>query len=306
MNKKENPAVRVPLTVPRELRDAYVENYLRATQQSGRLLLFAGDQKIEHLNDDFYGKGIDLAAADPRHLFEIASKGRIGVFATQLGLIARYGQQYPDVRYVVKLNSRTNIVSLEHDDPVSLNLASVDDVIAFERNSGLDIVGVGYTVYLGSRYEAQMLSQASQVVLQAHAQGKQAILWMYPRGKAVIGERLVSIVAGAAGVGLCLGADFVKVNPPEASDGLSSAQLLKQATVAAGNTQVICSGGGKKEPVAFLEEVYNQLHTGGAAGAAVGRNIHQHSLEYACAITRALSAIIVDNADVQSAKKLLP
>ncbi len=258
MKKKDINAekVNVPLTVARGVREAYIENYLRATQYSGRLLLFAGDQKIEHLNDDFYGEGIDPAAADPRHLFEIASKGSIGVFATQLGLIARYGELYKSIRYVAKLNSRTNLVALEHDDPVSLNLATVDDVIALEKNSGLNILGVGYTVYLGSKYESQMLAQAAEIVRKAHAYGKLVILWMYPRGKSVNHERSANIIAGAAGVGLCLGADFVKVNPPEAPNSFDSAQQLNQAVLAAGNTKVVCSGGSRKDTVAFLEEVY--------------------------------------------------
>jgi fructose-bisphosphate aldolase/6-deoxy-5-ketofructose 1-phosphate synthase len=306
MKKKDvdTANVSVPLTVARSMRGVYVKNYRKATLNSGRLLLFAGDQKIEHLNDDFYGEGIDPAAADPRHLFEIASKGRIGVFATHFGLIARYGEQYKDINYVVKLNAKTNLASLEAD-PLSLSLATVDDVVALERASKLNIVGVGYTVYLGSRYESQMLVQAAQVVQQAHAQGKLAILWMYPRGKAVVHERTANVIAGAAGVAPCLGADFVKVNPPEAEQGCTSAQLLRQATAAAGNTKVICSGGSQKDPGALLEEIYQQIHTGGAAGAAVGRNIHQRSLMQACALTRALSAIIIDGDDVATAKKLL-
>jgi DhnA family fructose-bisphosphate aldolase class Ia len=36
----------------------------------------------------------------------IASRAQIGVFATQLGLIARYGMDYPEVLYLVKLNSK--------------------------------------------------------------------------------------------------------------------------------------------------------------------------------------------------------
>ncbi len=304
-NDINRDSVNVPLTVGSNKRDTYIENYLKATQNSGRLLLFAGDQKIEHLNDDFYGTDIDQAAANPKHLFDIASKGRIGVFATQLGLIARYGEHYKNIHYVAKLNARTNLIKPDLDDPVSLNLATVDDVVAMEKNSGLDIVGVGYTVYLGSRHESQMLVQAAQVVQQAHACGKLVILWMYPRGQSVTHERSASIIAGAAGVGVCLGADFVKVNPPEAQGGISSAQLLKQATAAAGNTQVICSGGSRKNAADFLEEVYHQIHIGGAAGAAIGRNIHQHSLESACAITRALASIIIDDENLEEAKKLL-
>jgi fructose-bisphosphate aldolase/6-deoxy-5-ketofructose 1-phosphate synthase len=74
------------------------------TKGSGRLMLFAGDQKVEHLNNDFYGEGIHPDDADPEHLFRIAAEAKIGVFATQLGLIARYGMDYPHVPYLVKLN----------------------------------------------------------------------------------------------------------------------------------------------------------------------------------------------------------
>ena len=48
------------------------------------LCFFAGDQKVEHMNDDFYGDGIAPDDANPEHMFEIASRASIGVFATQL------------------------------------------------------------------------------------------------------------------------------------------------------------------------------------------------------------------------------
>jgi len=92
--------VLVPLDVPRDFRQTYVENFLKMTRNSGRLMLFAGDQKVEHLNDDFYGEGIHPDDSRPDHLFEIASRANIGVFATQLGLIARYGADYPNVPYL--------------------------------------------------------------------------------------------------------------------------------------------------------------------------------------------------------------
>jgi len=57
-------------------------------------MLFAGDQKVEHLNDDFFGEGISGDDADAEHMFRIASRGRVGIFATQLGLVARYGNDY--------------------------------------------------------------------------------------------------------------------------------------------------------------------------------------------------------------------
>src|SRR5690348_16162680 len=87
----------VPLDVPEEKREIYTKNYLAATKNSGNLMLFAGVQKIEHLYDDFYGDGIDGENHNPEHLFKIASSANIGVFATQVGLIARYGMDYQNI-----------------------------------------------------------------------------------------------------------------------------------------------------------------------------------------------------------------
>lgn len=52
--------VKVPADVMPEARETYIDNYMKATRGTGRLMLFACDQKIEHLNKDFYGEGIDI------------------------------------------------------------------------------------------------------------------------------------------------------------------------------------------------------------------------------------------------------
>ncbi len=57
--------VRVPLDVAPDMRETYIDNFMKATRGTGRLMLFACDQKFEHLNGDFYGEGIDLADNDP-------------------------------------------------------------------------------------------------------------------------------------------------------------------------------------------------------------------------------------------------
>ena len=73
--------INVPLDVPGRARHRYIENYLKITHESGRLMLFAGDQKVEHLNNDFYGPQIDPQDCSPDHLFNIAAKSQIGAFA---------------------------------------------------------------------------------------------------------------------------------------------------------------------------------------------------------------------------------
>jgi fructose-bisphosphate aldolase/6-deoxy-5-ketofructose 1-phosphate synthase len=305
MNTFKIKSFKIPLTVPVKSKKIYLKNYLSATKNTGRLFLFAGDQKIEHLNQDFYGTNISIQDATPKHMFDIASQGNIGAFATQIGLIAGFGQDYPDINYIVKLNAKTNIVPDEQEDPISLELTTVEQIVEFKNSSKLKIVGIGYTVYLGSEYEAEMLSQAAQAVYNAHKYGLLAVLWIYPRGKYVKNKNSAEIIAGAAGVGACLGADFIKVNPPQAQNGLLSSKLLKQATLAAGKSGVICSGGPQESAEALLESIHNQIHIGGSVGAAIGRNLHQRDLKQAVKLSNAIAAIIFDNADVNKAKNLL-
>ena len=290
----------VPLDVLKDFRKAYVANYIEITRESGRLMLFAGDQKIEHLNDDFYGGEAHSDDAEPEHLFRIASKGKVGVFASQLGLIARYGMDYKDVPYLVKLNSKSGLVKTAQKDPVSLQLVDVDQVMDFKENSGLKILGVGYTVYLGSEYEPEMFFEASQAIYHAHQNGLLAVLWIYPRGKAVADEKDPHLIAGATGVGACLGADFVKVNYPK-KEGEKSCEIFKEAVQAAGRTKVICAGGASEDVEKFLQDLHDQIFISGAAGNATGRNIHQKSLDEAVRMCNAIYAITVDDKSVKEA-----
>ncbi len=291
--------VRVPFDVMPEFKDRYRENFMKATRGTGRLMLFACDQKFEHLNKDFYGEGIDPSDADPEHLFQIGDQGVVGVLAAQRGLIAQYGEDYPDINYLVKMNSKTNLVKTAQSDPYSPMLCELDSVLDLV-DAGANIVGVGYTIYLGSEFESDMVEEAGRLIAQAHANGLIVVLWIYPRGKAVANEKDPDLIAGAAGVALCLGADFVKVNPPKV-EGRNSAELLKQASKAAGRTGLVCAGGSTVDAETFLTQLWEQIHVGGASGNATGRNIHQRSLDEAVRLTKAISSITLSDYDVQEA-----
>ena len=292
--------VKVPVDVLPEARETYIDNYMKATRGTGRLMLFACDQKIEHLNADFYGEGIDISDLDPEHLFEIGSRGVIGVLAGQKGLIARYAMDYPEINYLVKMNSKTNLVKKAQDDPYSPQLYDLGAVLDM-RDAGVNIVGIGYTIYLGSDYEATMMAEAGELISAAHANGLLVVLWIYPRGKAVADEKDPDLIAGAAGVALCLGADFVKVNPPKATEEKTSAQNLAIASKAAGRTGLVCAGGSKADAQVFLQGLWEQIHVGGACGNATGRNIHMRSLDEAVRLTKAISAITLADYSVDDA-----
>jgi len=293
----------LPVDVPTDSVNEYLNNYDDITLGSGRLMLFAGDQKIEHLNKDFYGK--DIAADDnhPEHLFKIASQAEIGCLATQMGLISLYGSDYADVPYLVKLNSKTNLVKTDQKDPLSLQIVDVEQVVEFKRNSGLQILAVGYTVYLGSEFEHLMLREAAQAIYKAHQHGLVVVLWIYPRGKAVTDEKDPDLIAGATGVAATLGADFVKINYPKKA-GEESREILKRAVWAAGRTKVICAGGSSVDPKKFLQDLHDQIFVSGASGNATGRNVHQKPLDEAVRMCNAITAITVYGKSVDEATNI--
>ena len=290
----------VPADIPNHSHSLFQHHYNQLTHNTGRLMLFVGDQKVEHLNNDFHGNQIAIDDGDPRHLFNIASTAKIGGFATQLGLITRYGHEYSTIPYVVKLNAHTNLVPSITDDPYSLSWYSIDQVVEFKKNSNLNILGVGYTIYLGSQYESKMLKEAAQLIYQAHLHGLVTIIWAYPKGKSIIKPKDPHLIAGAAGVITALGADFVKVNYPEVGNE-SQAVALKEAVMAAGNTRLICAGGPSTNPKQFYQDLHDQIHVSGAYGNATGRNIHQKPLDEAVRFCNGIYAITVENKSVDEA-----
>jgi DhnA family fructose-bisphosphate aldolase class Ia len=296
----------VPADVPNELQDEFVRNMDSATAGTGRMNLFACDQKIEHLNDDFYdgGKNIPLSSNDPAHFFKVGqaahAAGTIGVLAGQLGLISHYARDYPDIPYLVKLNSKSHMVKTSQRDPISRALWDLDDVMALSSN-GINVVGIGYTVYIGSEYEYEMLTEAAKLIRQAHELGLIAVVWMYPRGKAVADEMDPQLISGAAGVAACIGADFAKVNYPNSFDGMDRFESLRVAVEAAGRTGIICSGGGSLPARDFLERLWGQINVSKCSGAATGRNIHQKGTQEAVRMAAACDAIICRGASVDEA-----
>lgn len=296
-------ALHIPADVPADMASVYEANIRSVTKDTGRLVLFAGDQKAEHLNDDFFGitnaGAIAEDDADPEHLFRIADQGLIGCFATQLGLIARYGPDYSDVPYLVKVNSKTHLISGELGDPKSLDWVTLDQVASL-RDAGLNIVGVGYTVYVGSQFESEQMAGAAQICYEAHRRGMIAVLWVYPRGAAVPNERDPHLIAGAAGLAAVLGADFCKVNYPRVPEGVV-AEAFREAVQAAGRTRLITAGGEGTDVEKFLQTLHDQIFISGAKGSATGRNIHQKPLAEAVRMTQAISSITYGGWAVQDA-----
>ncbi len=300
-------SITIPADVPAQKKDTFAKNYQTITKDIDRIFIFSCDQKIEHLHDDFNPADDDVPeeAMDPEHFFKIGSQGRISALATHLELIARYAPQYPNIPYIAKLNAKTNLIPDVQKEPLSAPLWHVKDAVHLIEKGNTNLCGIGITVYLGSEYEDKMLHFAAKSIFEAHKEGLLAMVWMYPRGKAITDETDAHLIAGAAGAAHSLGADIIKIKPPHPQDGKSSAQLLQNIVTAAGNSKVICSGGSKKDPKTFLQELSDQINLGKTAGTATGRNVFQNTLPQAIAMTKAIAAIVYDDASVEEAMQFI-
>ena len=217
-------------------------------------MLLAYDQGFEHGPTDFNEENVD-----PNFIIDIAKK--TGVYTGivfQEGIAEKYEAPIP---LVVKLNGKTSFHKGE--EPVSLQLCTV------EKAASLGATAVGYTIYVGSEHEEEMMREFSRIEDEAHAKDLTVIVWMYPRGKHVEGkETSRDTVAYAARLALELGADVAKL--PYTGDVESFSWVVKNA----GKTKVVAQGGAKMEETLVMAEVEGTMKAGGV-GMAIGRNIWQ-------------------------------
>lgn len=223
--------------------------------RNGKVMILAYDQGFEHGPIDFDEKNVD-----PSYIMKIAKNGYYTGVVFQEGVAARYYDKKSDIPLIVKLNGKTSFYS---EEPLSLQLCTVDKAIE------LGAKAVGYTIYVGSEHEEEMLVEFSKIEDEAHSKGLEVIAWMYPRGSKVVGrESERDTVAYGARLGLELNADYVKV--PYTGDVESFSWVVK----AAGKTGVLAQGG-KKTDWENLEEEVSGVMKAGAKGIAIGRNVWQ-------------------------------
>jgi len=240
------------------MKEVNVDKFLRG----GRAMFLAYDHGFEHGPTDFNEETID-----PSFVVKLAQD--TGVYTALIfheGLAQTY---YPiggiDIQktppLLVKLNGKTKLH--EGEEPYGPLLCTVEEAIRIGASA------VGYTIYVGSDYEAKMMQEFSQIEDEAHAKGMVVTAWMYPRGKEVEGkENTKDVVAYAARLGLELGADFIKI--PYTGDPES----FKWVVESAGKSKVLVSGGVKRDEKEFLKDVEDFMKVG-TTGIAVGRNVWQ-------------------------------
>lgn len=249
-----------------------VEKNLEKISKNGKFLFLAYDQGFEIGPTEFNEKNVD-----PEYIFKIADNGYFGAVIVQKGLAEKYyvGQNRK-APLIVKLNGKDKIYDGE---PISHQLCSVDEALR------LGAVAVGYTIYLGSDLEPEMLKEFGKIEEEAHAKGLVVIAWMYPRGKYVKDPLDNDVTAYAARVGLELGADLLKVHYTHQPD------KFPWVIESAGKAKVLSSGGAHESDEYLLQEA-REVMAAGASGMAVGRGVWES--ENPDEISRQLYEIVIE------------
>ncbi|MCL5730092.1 MAG: fructose-bisphosphate aldolase [Candidatus Pacearchaeota archaeon] len=224
--------------------------------KNGKAMFLAYDHGLEHGPIEFNDKD-----ANPEYIIDIAKKGKYNALIFQKGIAEKYNEKIKKskIPLIIKLNGKTNLFQGE---PVSRQICSVKEAL------DLGAKAVGYTIYIGSRYESVMLKEFDSIEEEAHAKGIPVIAWIYPRGKSVEKKPGGELMAYAARTGLEIGADIIKIKYN------GNVKDLKWAVKVAGKTQVMIAGGVHEDEKIFLKQV-KEIINAGAAGLAVGRNIWQ-------------------------------
>ena len=239
--------------------------------KNGKCYILAYDQGLEHgPSEDFNDRN-----ADPGFIVDVANKGGYTGLALQKGTAEKYYDGKTPL--ILKLNGKSVLTKAE---PLSRQHCSV------KYAEQIGAKAVGYTIFLGSGHEAEMVREWGHIQEEAHERGMAAVLWVYPRGTGVPVDTRPDIVAYAARAGLEFGADIVKIK--YSGDAKSFAWAVKVA----GRAKVVMSGGPKTpNDDAFLAQVRGVMEAGGA-GLAVGRNVWQHQDPYK--ISEAIRKVIFE------------
>jgi len=156
-------------------------NTLRSLQQlfdhgrlggSGYISILPIDQGIEHTAGAVFSANPDYF--DPENIVKLAVEGGCSAVTSSLGVLGLTSRKYAHkIPFILKINHNELLTYPNKHDEILF--ASVDQ--AWEMGA----IGVGATIYFGSKESNRQLQEISTIFKQAHRNGMFTILWCYLR-----------------------------------------------------------------------------------------------------------------------------
>ena len=273
---------------------------------TGKLVILPVDQGFEHGPARSFA--VNPGAYDPHYHFQLAIDANLSAYAAPLGMIeagaATFAGQIPTI---LKMNSANSLIGKDYP-PYQAITASVEDALR------LGCSAIGFTIYPGSDFALDMMSEIKELAEDAKSCGLAVVIWSYPRGGDLTkeGETAFDVCAYAAHIAALLGAHIIKVKLPtdhlEQSDAkkVYDKEAIVKATLTdrvrhvtdacfAGKRIVVFSGGASKGTDALYEEA-KAIRDGGGNGSIIGRNTFQRPRKEALAMLEKMVNIYKGNA----------
>lgn len=194
------------------LKKLYSSGRLRNT---GYLSILPVDQGIEHSAGASFAK--NPMYFDPENIIKLALKANCSGVASTLGVLGLNSKKYADkIPFIVKLNHNELLTYPNKHDQIMFGQV--------QQAYDMGAVGVGATIYFGSKESNRQLQEVSLAFAEAHRLGMFTILWCYVRnsGFVVNGnsfEASADITGQANHLGVTIEADIIKQKLPENNGG---------------------------------------------------------------------------------------
>ncbi len=242
----------------------------------GRTLIVA----MEHAAIFGPGKGTEKPAET---IQQVVAGGANAVMAS-FGIIAQFMEELARVGVILRSDGAPTVIGPDLPAPTWFD---VEDALR------LGVDGLCVSAFPGHHSEQASLANLTRITREAYHWNLVVQAEMVPGGMTADPEkRTLKDVALAARLGCELGADWVKVPYVEGFE-----------TVVRGCYKpVVILGGSKRDSTREVFQEVRAALDAGAAGVTMGRNIWQS--EDPLAMTRALSALIHEDASVPQAMKL--
>lgn len=187
-------------------------------RESGYLSILPVDQGIEHSAGASFAPNPDYF--DPKNIVKLALEGGCNAVASTLGVLATVASSYAHkIPFILKLN---------HNETLSYP-TSYDQILFADVDQAFDMgaIGVGATIYWGSKESHRQLQEISKAFRKAHELGMFTILWCYVRNNSFkkdgIDYHAAADLTGQANhLGATIGADIVKQKLPTNNGGYNA------------------------------------------------------------------------------------
>jgi class I fructose-bisphosphate aldolase len=192
---------------------------------TGYISILPVDQGIEHTAGVSFAPRPDLF--DPENIVRLAIEGGCNAVVSSLGALGSVSRKYAHkIPFIVKLNHSELMTYPQKYDQIQYGTVKQ----CFE----LGAVGIGATIYFGSKESSRQIMEVSKMFRDAHILGMFTVLWCYARNshfkKSAVDYHLAADITGQANyLGVTIEADIVKQKQPETNYGFKDLEFAKHS-----------------------------------------------------------------------------